>query len=249
MGAVNTSVQTTTQKQLNTITQQSSEACGATCTQIQSNNTVFLNGSTTGNITFNQQCTVDATCQITNSVEASATAVQGAIQSGTAQPAWFLGVLQVNTSVNVSDQEVTNAVSQVMNSTCNNGVSQVQSGNLVYAQNSTTGDIGFTQSTNLTSQCVLSNLAKGTVAATQKSDQYSQAGGIGAAGIILLIILVVVIIVVIGLAKAASNKKKEKAASEGSSTTSTGPLPAAPPKLNPGSAAKFVEANPELLLA
>jgi hypothetical protein len=232
MGAVSSTVQDTTQEALNSITQSSSAVCTANCTQIQSGNTIFLNGATTGNITFNQQCTVNATCQITNSIEAAATAVQKAIQSGSASPSWFIGLAQVNTDVQVTDQEVVNQITQSMDSTCNNGASQVQTANLIYVQNSTTGDIGFSQNTDLTSQCILSNLAKGTASSTQQADLYASAGGIGALLIVAIIVIVVVVVVIAAVVAANKKKKQDMAAQGGSSSasaskgsSSTGGLP------------------------
>lgn len=206
---ISTNVQTNVQKTLNSITQSSKATCTTTCSQIQSGNVVFVNGSTVGNITFNQQCTVDATCQITNSIEASATAVQKVLQSSSAKPTTFyFGLMSVNTNVNSNVQELSNIIAQSMDSACDNGASQVQSGNLVYVNNSTTGDIGFNQNTNLTSQCVLSNLATATANATQQADQIAEAGGLS--GIIIAIIVIAIVIVVVLVVVLRSTGKKKQ---------------------------------------
>jgi hypothetical protein len=210
--ALSTDVQTNIQKTLNSLTQTSSASCSANCTQIQSGNTVFITGSNTGNITFDQTCTVNATCQITNSIEAAATAIQQAQQDGTAKPSFFPGI-QVNTTVQTNVSDIVNNINQALDSTCNSGVSQIQTANLIYVQNSTTKDIGFNQNTDLTSQCVLSNLAKGTAQATQKTDQVAEAGGIGAIAI-GAILTIIIIIIAIAAAVAISKKKKEDQAKQ-----------------------------------
>ena len=218
MGAVNTTYQEATQRTLNDITQKSSAACSANCTQIQTGNVIFLSGSNVGDILFNQECTVNAQCQITQSIEAAAEAVNQAKLAGTAKPAFFLGLLQVNTDVQISKQEIVNTIKQSMDSTCNNGATQIQSNNLIYAQNSTTGDIGFTQTTDVQSQCVLSNLAKGTATATNQADLAAQAGGFGAlglGGILVLIIIIIIVIVVIVVARKKKGKEGEGGGSGG----------------------------------
>jgi preprotein translocase subunit YajC len=207
MGGVQTTYQQSTQTIQNTINQKSSAACAANCTQVQTGNTVFLSGSQTGTITFDQQCTVNAQCQITQSIEAAADAISTAQQQASAKPAFFIGLVQVSTDVQISKQDIVNAINQTMDATCNNGATQIQSNNLIYAQNSTTGNIGFNQNTDVTSNCVLSNLAKGTAAATTKSDLAAQAGGIGG---ILGALIGVVIIVIIGIIVFIYIKKQQK---------------------------------------
>jgi hypothetical protein len=225
MGGVfssNSTVNQNTQIALNNITQKSSAACSATCEQIQSGNVVFVNGSTTGNITFNQQCTVDATCQITNSIEAAAQAVQAAIQQGSASPSFFIGIATINKAKNVTFQEVQNDITQAIDSTCNNSATQVQTNNLVYAYNSTTGNVGFTQTTDVQSQCVLNNLAQGTATSTQKSDQVANAGGLGSIIILIIIIIVVIIIVIVVVTVISKQNKKNQQQQEGQSSGSSG---------------------------
>lgn len=217
MAQVNTTVNSATQKQLNTLMQTSTASCNATCSQVQSGNTVYINGSNTGNITFNQTCTVDATCTINNSITATVNAVQNAVAKGTAKSSWFGGV-GVNTSINVTNQELTTRIKQTLDSTCNNGVSQIQENNLVYVQNSTTGDIGFNQNSNVNSQCVLNNNARGTVATTQSADLVATASGTSTALIVAIVIIIIAIIVVIVIIKSANKNKDQNQQKKNSST-------------------------------
>jgi preprotein translocase subunit YajC len=211
MGLVqsNSVVNENTQIALNSVTQTSIAKCGATCSNVQSGNVVFVNGSTVGNITFNQTCTVDATCQITNSITAAAQAVQGAIQNGTASPSFLAPPITIDKAKNVTFEEVSDNIYQALDSTCNNGASNVQSNNLVYVYNSTTGDIGFNQNTNVTSQCVLNNLAQGTATSTQKVDQAANAGSSTSLIILAIIIIVIIIVVAIVISIIVKQKKKQ----------------------------------------
>jgi len=208
MGAVSSTIQSNNQTVLNSISQTASANCSATCNQTQTGNTVFITGSNVGNIQFNQECTVDAKCQIDQSIEAAATAVLDSKQSASAKPGFFLGLAQANTNVQLSKQDIKNIIQTKIDSTCDNGSTQVQSANLIYVQNSTTKDIGFNQNSNVTSQCVITNIAKGTAEATAKNDQFAQAGGLGG-GLIAAIILIIVIIIVVVALVAANKKKKE----------------------------------------
>jgi len=223
MGAVSSTIQTNNQTVLNSISQTATANCSATCNQTQTGNTVFITGSNVGNIQFNQECTVDAKCQIDQSVEAAATAVLDSKQKGTAKPGMFLGLAQANTNIQLSKQDIKNIITTKIDSTCDNGSTQVQSANLIYVQNSTTKDIGFNQNSNVTSQCVITNIAKGTAEATATNDQFAQAGGFGGALIGGIILLIVIIIVVIALV--AANKKKKDAAAGGA----PGGKPGGPP--------------------
>lgn len=210
MGAVSSTVQTNNQKSLNSITQASTASCTTTCNQIQSGNTIFITGSNVGNVQFNQQCTVDAKCQIDNSVAASAKSLLDSKQNGTAKPGFFLGLAQVNSNVQINQQDMENIIKQKLDSACNNGATQVQTANLIYVQNSTTKDIGFNQNSDVTSQCILSNLAKGTAEATATNDQFAQAGGFGGGLIAGLIVLIIIIVVIIALVSASNKKKQQK---------------------------------------
>jgi hypothetical protein len=237
--SANTTVQANTQTLLNSITQTSAASCAATCTEVQSGNTVFLINSSAASITFNQSCTVDATCQITNSVQAAANALQKTLQSGTASSSLFSSIIGVNTNVQNANQVIQQAVTQDLDSTCSNGASQVQDANLVYAQDSSTGAIAFNQNSNVTSQCVLSNLAKGTASATQQADLQANAGTTGSATIIAIVVIIAIIIVVFVIVKM---NKKPPCCKPGDQACPPG-QPPCPAK--PGVVATAVKATPE----
>ena len=190
MGGVssNTARNQSVQQVTNNIMQSSAAACGVTCDQLQQGNSVIIENSTVGDITFLQQCTVDADCMIQNTLEASAKAIENSIQNATAQPSWYVGA-SVTSSKNSTQQDVENSIQQSISSTCKLDITQQQNSNLVYARNSKTGNIGFIQTGNEKFNCVLQNMAKGTAATTQSSDQTAQAGGITTIGIAIVGIL------------------------------------------------------------
>lgn len=226
MGGVasSTSRNKVVQTSLNTITQQAEANCTANCTQIQSGNTVIIENSTVGDIQFIQQCEVDATCHISNTLDAAAKAIQGSLQNASAQPSWFYPGVQINSAKNNTVQEVRNDLEQKLTSACAATVTQVQTGNLIYAKNSQTGDIGFIQSADLQQSCYLDNSAKAVAATTQKADQFAQAGGIGA-GLIAIVLLVVVLIIgiaIVFLFLRNRNRAKKEAASQSYSTGAGG---------------------------
>lgn len=208
MGSSSSTANSVIQKQLNQILNESNAKCNPTCQQVQSGNTVFLVGSTVGNVTFDQTCNVDMTCTIQNSVQSAIDATQAAVQNGSASPSWFLGVFQDNEVRNLTDQEVSNNIKNVLNSTCGTNVDQVQTGNLVYAQNSTTGNIGFNQNSDIHAQCVLNNLATGQITTNQQASQTAKAGGLGLGAIVTIVLVIVIIIVAIFLIKGLSGQKQ-----------------------------------------
>ena len=201
------------QQSLNSVVQAANATCTPSCVQIQAGNTVIIENSTVGDISFIQSCTVDAQCQINQSLDAAATALQKAVQQGTAQPSWFAG-LQFNDAKNVTTQEVRNEIEQSLNSTCSMNVNQAQLGNQVYAKNSKTGNIGFVQTADVHFNCVLDNTAKGVAASTQTADQIATAGGLYTG--LIVIVLVIVLLIIVGIAafliitKRRQNRKLQK---------------------------------------
>lgn len=157
---------------------------------------IFLDGSTTGNIEFIQECTANAGCMMNNAVESVLEALQEAKQSNKTEASMFPNWLSVN--LNSTDQEVRNQVEQILNSTCTADIEQQQTDNMVYAKNSTTGNISFRQNGNARANCVMTNSAVARANIQQKGDQSNTISAFGLGGILGLIILVVIIVVIIG---------------------------------------------------
>lgn len=218
MGAAfSISVNNDIQTQKNTIMQQVQNSCQAVCNQVNSGTLIFLDGSTTGDINFSQTCTVDATCAIDTTLEIITFETQKSIQNGESSPTWFPG-LQFNATINNTQEDIRNQYSQAISTVCGTDVEQELSDTVVYAVNSQTGNINFTQDANSTASCVINNSAKASLTLTQDSQQTATAGGTSAGIIIAVIIIVIVIIVVLAIV---FRKKKGETTATGSTSTTT----------------------------
>ena len=98
-----------------------------------------------------------------------------------------LGVVNLN----LADQELRNQVKQVLETTCNASVDNIQDNNLVYVRNSTTGDIAFRQSGNARADCVMQNSAIAKANLNQQADQSNSTAA--SAGVLIGIIIAVII--------------------------------------------------------
>lgn len=190
----------------NEIYQASQQVCNATCENIQSGNTVFIDGSTTGDIVFDQTCTANAGCMMENAVESVLTELQEIRQAGQLEAGLFPNF--GNIQLNVSDQELRNQITQVLSSTCNSNSSNVQQDNLVYARNSTTGTIAFTQTGNAAADCQMANSANSILNIRQTGDQNNAISGWPSLGTLIGIAVVIVAIVLISTYL--KNRKKEQ---------------------------------------
>lgn len=190
------------QTAVNQTYQSAKNTCTADCNQTISGNVIVLDNSKAGNITFTQKCTADASCYMNNAIEQAVTTFQGANVAADASPALFPGI-QVNVSKSSNQQDIKNALTQVLENICQSTVNQAATNNIVYATDSTLGNIGFVQDGNAKADCIMENTARMTLQMKQQGDATAKAGGgisIGA-GIVGLIILVVIIIVVAGALK------------------------------------------------
>ena len=192
---INDIKQTTT----NDIYQKSEQFCTASCENIQSGNTIFLDGSTTGDIIFKQRCEANAGCMMDNSVETVLDILQDLKQTNATEAQLFGGINFGSVNLNLSDQELRVEVEQILNTICTADIRNEQSDNMIYARNSSTGDIIFEQDGNATANCVMTNAANAQINLEQKGDQTNAitAGGVG--GIIGLIIFIVILAIILGV--------------------------------------------------
>jgi hypothetical protein len=196
-------VNTVADNTLNQVYQVANQSCTASCSNVQSGNTVFLDGSTTGNITFDQTCTASASCSINTTLDNLVTQLQAANQSNSNASTLFGGLNAMSLATNVTVQNMTNQVQQIMNTICSADVNNLQSDNLVYARNSTTGNIAFVQNGNAQADCIMKNLA---IAKADQTQTATQSNAITSGGAAMFVAIAVIIIV---LALLSSRKKKE----------------------------------------
>lgn len=156
---------------------------------------MFLDGTTSGDITFQQECTANAGCMMDNSVQTVMDILQDAKQQNKTEASLFPNWIAIN--LNQSDQEIRNQVTQILNSTCTADIEQQQTDNMVYAKNSQTGNISFVQNGNARANCVMTNSATAKLNMQQKGDQSNTVGGFGLGGIIGLAIFLVVVVLIL----------------------------------------------------
>lgn len=199
MGNVNTNVARAVQRVNNDVAQISEEVCRADCQNIQSGNTIIISGSTTGDVMFNQQCRPKATCVMNQTFTTRIQDILDSLQKQTAstQSAFLSFVVNSNTNVADVEQTITNQITQLLSSTCQASSQQLQTDNLIYVKDSTTGNIGFNQAEEPTTACVMNNI--GRVVAyndmVAKSDQTSKTQSI----FVIIVIAIVAMVVLCGL--------------------------------------------------
>lgn len=203
-------VNTIKQKNTNDFYQRSEQLCTASCENVQSGNTVFLDGTTSGDIIFKQRCEADATCMMTNSVDVIMDLVQEFQQNNVTEAGLFPNFASVN--LNQSDQEIRNDVEQILNTVCNADIQNIQNDNMVYARNSSTGDIIFEQEGNAQANCVMSNVASADLNLRQTGSQQNAIQSAGLGAIIGLVVLAVIIAIIFGVM---GKSKKSSQASSG----------------------------------
>lgn len=176
--------------------QKSSQACTASCENIQSGNVVFLDGTTSGDITFQQNCTADANCMMDQALKSVTDLLVELKQDNTTEATLFGGGFNVGTvNLNQSDQDIKNQVQQIMESLCSADVTNVQNGNMVYARNSKTGNISFKQEGNAKADCVMQNSASAEASLKARATQSNAtAASLGAFGGFILFAIVLAVI-------------------------------------------------------
>lgn len=212
------------QTQTNQTYQFASNQCTASCNQLQQGNVIVIDNSTAGDITFTQRCTANASCMMDNALDSLVEAYQDAKVVADAKPAFFPGI-QVNTTVTTNVQAIKNEMTQIMENLCNADVNQTIQDNVVYATDSTLGNIGFLQEGNASADCVMKNVGRLKAQMRQEGDVTASSGGLfGGAlgGIFMVIIIIVIIYAVISFNK---NKGTKKTNGAGQST-----LPGLPPR-------------------
>jgi hypothetical protein len=217
--AVSTSNSSVIQTAVNRTFQTASNACTATCNQLISGNVIVLDNSTAGDITFTQRCTADASCYMTNALEQAVTTFQGAKAEAGASPAMFPGI-QLNVSQASTQTDITNELTQIMENLCTADVNQTVQDNIIYATDSTVGNIGFLQEGNASARCVMENSGRLQLQMRQEGDATAKAGGaasiIGA--IIALVIVVVIVIFVMGKLKKNTSEQAGEPGADGKGT-------------------------------
>lgn len=239
------SVAKLTQIQANSLYQTSNNTCTATCTQLQQGNVVVLDNTTAGDITFTQKCSANASCYMNTSLDILVEAYQNAVATAEARPALFPGV-QLNSSKSDITQVIKNEVSQVFNNLCQADVNQVLQDNIVYATDSSVGNIGFLQEGNASADCVMINVAVAKLNLDQVGKATASAGTINSAIIAAIIIAICIMFIVIALISANKGKSKSQPSAPPSGGGSFGPSSISALKFGPSQQAALKSALAKL---
>lgn len=196
--AVSTSVAKVTQSAVNQTYQRAQNSCTADCNQTISGNVIVLDGSTAGDVNFTQRCEADASCYMSNALDQLVQTFQAAKAEAGASPALYPGI-QINTSVATTDTDIRNEMTQIMENICKGKVDQNITENVVYATDSTLGNIGFVQEGNAYARCVMENSGRLQLQMRQEGDATAKSGGAvsNIAAIIALVIILLVLFVII----------------------------------------------------
>lgn len=216
--ALSVSESDSVQKAVNTTFQQAKNACTAECNQNISGNTIVLDNSTAGNITFTQKCTANASCYMDNALDAAVQTFQDSKVLASAQPALFPGI-QVNVTQASNQQDIKNELTQVMENICQATVNQAATNNIVYATNSTLQDIAFVQEGNAQADCIMKNTARLTLQMKQVGDTTAKSGSAISIGAIIAALIIVIIIIAIASRVMKKNSSEQQTNPDGTPAT------------------------------
>lgn len=205
----------------NSVLQAASSECSISCNQDQSGNVIIITNSDVGDITFSQTCSiVGSQCLIKTYLDTNLTNILETMQEQDAVTvSGFADILsgfrETNQTIDVN-QHVVNSISQLISNNCRIDTAQAQNNNYVYIGDSTTGNLSFVQSSDITNtDCIMDTIAK-AVAVTEESAKTGQKStttnmfaiiGLIIACIIIIIIFVVIMMVakpVVGVGSALS---------------------------------------------
>lgn len=188
--------------------QTAENTCGASCSNIISGVNIILDGSTTGDINFTQRCEADASCMMKNALDQVVQSYQLAEASAEATlPILPIG-FQASFANAITNNDVEAAVKQVLENHCSAAVDNTIQDVLIYATNSTTGNIGFEQGGNAQARCVMDNAGRMKLSLEQRGVATATSGwSIG--GIVAIVIAIVIMTIVIAMIRAAGKKGKQ----------------------------------------
>lgn len=204
-----TSYNSSVQTSYNVTQYNSSIVCDSKCQNTQSDFYIVIENSKVGSITFDQQCSADATCaqqndiQIINTLQATNKQSSEAKAESNTPVVPYVGTFKsvdlTSEARNYSIMSSYNAAYININMGCVSTSINTQENVFITVKDSTTGDINFTQKGNATLSCQSINSAKFTNNVTLENDQTAVAESkdivtlFGSFGIIILIIIIAVI--------------------------------------------------------
>mgnify|MGYP001549216353 CR=1 FL=1 len=196
----------TTQQATQNIMQSITTGCSPVCQNDISNVTREAN-NITGNIVFNQTCTLQGTCAISTASSSVAQIMFDQTQANQATTPFLFFGASLNVGTNDSVQQIESMISQQVNAICNPNSINTATNVSIIAKNSISGDIIFNQSGNTAVDCTIQATAASISNISGVSKQ-SNIAGVNLDAAILIIVIIVLIIIIIALIVSSSKNKK-----------------------------------------
>ncbi len=192
-----TSTQTISNSALNAVT----ESCNAQCSEIQSGNTVIIQGSSiSGSVIFDQSCTVAMECEINANLSTTVANILASANgqtSVTANGFPDFNFNNVNESITAS-QIITNTLTNLIDTTCSNSSNQIMTNNYTYVWDSSiAGSLQFDQTANVTNSCNLTAQSSIQLSNMASMNNNQSSTILDTTALIIALVVVVIIIVVV----------------------------------------------------
>jgi len=183
----------------NNIFQASNETCSGKCTQNNDNISVIISGSRiSGGINFSQSCDVDVSCAMNSTLDSNVQSILNAMadQTASAQLGMFNASLaNINNNAYIAEN-ITNQITQVMNSTCQADLSQTnQNISVVLVNDTLSGGVNYTQKGNVQANCVMTNTARSIVLNQETAETKQKAKR---ESVLAMIVVAIVICILFG---------------------------------------------------
>ena len=213
MGAqASTAINTSIQRSTNEFLQRNDNSCISRAANNVNNVVFIVDGSSIDKIGISQYASTTASCTITNNLDAVSKNVLSAVnQAGAETKRLQLGIA-INTTVNVSEQEVKNAITQTITNLCS-AESINNTDNVVFAiTNSNVKEAIIEQNASAQASCMITNLAKIDAQSQLDVENDANSGGRGKLIIILAVVGGVILLTtaVLGILPSIIGGKKEE---------------------------------------
>ncbi|MBL4662036.1 MAG: hypothetical protein JKY22_00345 [Flavobacteriaceae bacterium] len=201
MGANQVNVSKSTQELQNDILQVTEENCHAKCTNYDGGGTVIIDGTNIkGDLDIVQQCTASASCTMNQTLQSQVEDIMSSIskQSQKSEQSFINFTISNQADVSEIKQNITNSITQIMQSSCQATSDNIQKDNIVILRNDTVGgDFTLGQKGSASSNCILNNVAKQVLFNKQqaKQDQSQTAENVLA----IIVVAIVIGIIALGL--------------------------------------------------
>lgn len=163
------------------IAQNSSESCNISCTNTISNvNIDIINSVVGGNVSLTQTCSVDSSCLLSNSSDATSDVLFKATNSTNAKNAGNLfsgDIFNFDYASSNSRQNIKQKIIQSSNQTCKlASLNQLNNLSILAANSDIGGNISVGQTGSVAGQCQLSNNMSAAATATALASNTAQSG-------------------------------------------------------------------------